>query len=388
MSRRGENIRKRKDGRWEARYIRMYKEDGKAKYGYLYARTYAEVKRKKADAMQKSLIQQTSVKTEARLLCDVMDAWLESKAGFIKQSTFCNYSTIIQRYLRPALGGYAVSAITNAVVEQYIQEKRKNGRLDGKGALSTKTVSDQIIVLRLVLRYAVSQNMLSPDVLSFHAPKPVKRAPKLLNEIDWQRLNRYVRKTEEASQLGILIAMHTGLRIGEVCALRYSDIDFASGVLSVNHTMQRIKSADRNETAKTKIIIDAPKTECSHRKIPLPTFLIPMLAEHQQQAVSREAYITTGNASYTEPRVYYRQYQAIQKQCGISGYSFHALRHTFATRCIENGCDPKTLSELLGHASVKITLERYMHPSMSAKRAVMDRLADCDSWSDNAVKAV
>ena len=387
MPRRGENIRKRKDGRWEARYIQEYRENGKAKYGYLYAKTYAEVKQKKLAAMQTSAVRRTATKIEERLLCDVMDAWLESRAGFVKQSTFSNYSVIMQRHLRPTLGTCALSALTNAVVDQYIQEKRRNGRLDGKGGLSPKTISDQVIVLRLVIRYAVSQNWMRADALTLRAPKPVKRAPKLLNEIDWQRLNRHVRGTEDAPRLGVLIAMHTGLRIGEICALRFSDIDFATGILSVNHTMLRIRNTETTAAAKTKVIIDVPKTESSRRKIPLPAFLIPLLAEHQRKATSREAYVTTGNENYTEPRVYYRQYQAVQRQCGVAGYSFHALRHTFATRCIENGCDPKTLSELLGHSNVKITLERYVHPSMSAKRAVMERLADSDSWSGNAVKA-
>ena len=387
MSRRGENIRKRKDGRWEARYIREYADNGKAKYGYLYAKTYAEVKKKKATAITQSVAHQNLMETSDVLFATVMDAWLQSRSGFVKQSTFSNYSVIILRHLRPALGAYTTSAITNAIVEQYIREKRKDGRLDGKGGLSPKTISDQVIVLRLVIRYAVSQNWMRPDILLFRSPKPVKHAPVLLGELDWQRLNHHIRFNNGAQELGVLIAMHTGLRIGEICALRFTDIDLDTGILAVNRTILRLKAIGGNETTKTKVLIDAPKTEYSRRKIPLPSFLLSLLAQHRSRASSEDAYITTGNARYVEPRVYYRQYQTMQKQCGIAGYTFHALRHTFATRCIENGCDPKTLSELLGHASVKITLERYVHPSMNAKRAVMERLANTDLWSENAVKA-
>lgn len=385
MSRRGENIRKRADGRWEARYIRYYQPDGKAKYGYLYARTYAEARKKKIEAQSQRPLRMSCKKEAPKRLCDVMEAWLDSRRDSVKPSTFGQYCAIVEKHLTPALGAQRLDAFSKFDLEQYAQNKRNNGRVDGTGGLSPKTVSDHIIVFKQIIRFAVDYKWMPAEALSFHAPTPPKFKPELLREWDWIRLNSLVRTPDSTPMLGVLIAMHTGLRIGEICALRYSDIDFESDTLSVKHTVLRVKNMDTNAALKTRIVIDTPKTECSRRTIPLPAFLLPILRQEQISALCADAYIISGTATCTEPRAFYRQYQAILKQCGIHGYTFHALRHTFATRCIENGCDPKTLSELLGHASVKITLERYVHPTMNAKRTVVERMASMDSWSNKVV---
>lgn len=385
MPRRGENIRKRADGRWEARYIRCYQPDGKAKYGYLYARTYAEVRKKKTEAQTQKPLHLNHGKEAPKRLFEVMQVWLDSRRGAVKQSTLGQYRAIIQRHLMPSLGAQHLEAFSKSSFEQYTQDKRENGRLDGKGGLSAKTVSDHVIVLKQIICFAVDRKWMSAESLSFRVSTPSGFKPELLSEWDWIRLNRLVRTSDSAQMLGVLIAMHTGLRIGEICALRYSDINFESGTLSVNHTVLRVKDMDANATSKTKILLDTPKTECSRRTIPLPAFLLPILSKGQSAASGAGAFIVAGTETCTEPRIFYRQYQALQKQCGIHGYTFHALRHTFATRCIENGCDPKTLSELLGHASVKITLERYVHPTMNAKRAAVEQLASVDSWSEKVV---
>ncbi|MDO4541159.1 MAG: site-specific integrase, partial [Syntrophomonadaceae bacterium] len=171
----------------------------------------------------------------------------------------------------------------------------------------------------------------------------------------------------------------------EICGLRFEDIDLVSGILTVSRTVIRIKVTDEQAATKTRVILDAPKTQSSRRQIPLPAFLIALAAEQCKAAGRTDAYILTGTQDIAEPRTYYRQYQAILEACGLKPHTFHALRHSFATRCVEQGCDPKTLSELLGHANVKITLERYVHPSMRSKRAVVERLAQEDSWSETGV---
>lgn len=246
--------------------------------------------------------------------------------------------------------------------------------------MSSKTVADHINLLRWALRYAAAQNWCTQSLLSAHAPKATRANPETFNDIDWMRLNRYLKENPNQETLGVMIAMYTGLRIGEVCGLRFSDIDFSSGILHVNRTVLRIKNMDKNAQAKTKVILETPKTEYSRRSLPIPGFLIQMIKK-QYNIASPDAYLITGTTKHMEPRAYYRKYQAILKACKIKGYTFHALRHSFATRCIEQGCDPKTLSEIPGHANVNITLERYVHPSMRSKRAVMERLADVDSWS-------
>lgn len=385
MPRRGENIRKRADGRWEARYIRDYQSDGKARYGYLYAKTYMDVKKKKAQAQVNTSSRLADGRDRPKCLGNVLEAWLQSREGTVKQSTFSQYSTVVKRHLIPSLGLLKLDSFSNISVEEYIKSKRKNGRLDGKGALSPKTLADQIVILKQVIRFAVASGWMQAGKLSFHIPASKAFRPELVNELDWMRLNRLARTPQSPQMLGVLIAMHTGLRIGEVCALRFSDVDFDTGVLSVNQTVLRIKNMDAQAKDKTKVILNSPKTECSRRSIPLPVFLLSLLQHALLSASSKDAFIITGAENCTEPRVFYRKYQSMLKQCGAGQYTFHALRHTFATKCIENGCDPKTLSELLGHSSIKITLERYVHPSMNTKRAAVERLANMDLWSENMV---
>ena len=380
MPRKGENIRKRVDGRWEARYIKGYHANGKAKYGYLYAKTYAEARRMKTEAVAACKPETFLPGGKKLILGNVLELWLESRKEHIKPSTFCSYHHIVHSHLIPALGSIPLQKLTDSLIEQYSREKRMEGRLDEKGDLSSNTVADHINLLRWALRYAAAQNWCTQNLLTAHAPKATKSNVETFNDIDWRRLNGYLKEHPNQETLGILIAMYTGLRIGEVCGLRLSDIDFSSGILHVNRTVLRIKDMDKNAQTKTKVILETPKSECSRRALPIPGFLIQMIKK-QYDMVSPDSCLITGTTKHMEPRAYYRKYQAILRACKIKGYTFHALRHSFATRCIEQGGDPKTVSEILGHANVNITLERYVHPSMRSKRAVMERLADVDLWS-------
>lgn len=384
MSRKGENIRRRTDGRWEARYIREYLPNGKAKYGYLYGKTYGEAKQKKLDALTGQQKNKRSGNAPT-LFGEVLDAWLLSQREFVKPSSYGVFQTMIQSHIRPALSDLPLEAFGRPVVEQYVKDKIKNGRLDGRGGLSPKTVTDHVTLLRLVARYAENQGWL--EAPEFKGPKLRKPMTEVYSALDWQQLNRHLRTHLDFPHLGVLLAMHTGLRIGEICGLRFSDVDLNSAVLSVQCTVIRIKNPEADARQKTMVVIGPPKTEASRRRIPLPAAFIPMILDVRRKAASADAFIITGTESIMEPRTFYRKYQSMQKTCGISDYSFHALRHTFATRCIENGCDPKTLNDLLGHANIRMTLERYVPPSFDAKRAAIEDLISKDSWSEIAVSA-
>lgn len=160
----------------------------------------------------------------------------------------------------------------------------------------------------------------------------------------------------------------------EICALRWEDFDLENGLLHVKRSIQRIPNpdaADNAFAAKTKIIINDPKTNSSVRNIPIPAVFLPLFCQYRKNA---DFYVLTGNDSYLEPKGYYRKYKQIMKKCGLGQFNYHALRHTFATRCIENDFDVKSLSEILGHANVSTTLQRYVHPSLRLKRQHMDRL--------------
>ena len=175
--------------------------------------------------------------------------------------------------------------------------------------------------------------------------------------------------------LGVLLTLYTGLRIGELCALRFCDIDLEEGLLEVNGTMLRIRETRPNGPARTRLLIDVPKTRSSKRKIPLSQFFVTEISALRRRAGRATDYLLTASEQFIEPRNYYERYQRMLREAGLPSHSFHALRHTFATRCIENGLDPKSVSELLGHANVRITLERYVHPSLEGKRKFLERFS-------------
>ena len=174
------------------------------------------------------------------------------------------------------------------------------------------------------------------------------------------------------SELGILLCLYTGMRIGEICALKWSDIDLNTQLISVNKTLYRIKNPAGNNP-KTIIIIDAPKSRNSIRKIPIPPFMITRLSDMKNNCFADSYFLTCSN-NHTEPRAYRERYKNFLKSVDVPYRNFHVLRHTFATECIRCGIDVKTVSELLGHSSVKITLDRYVHPSIEDKCRQLQKL--------------
>lgn len=175
----------------------------------------------------------------------------------------------------------------------------------------------------------------------------------------------------DQTALGILISMFTGIRIGELCALTWKDISLENNTIRIQRTMQRIQTPD--DAAKTKVFILEPKSSSSVREIPIAK----VLREYLEQQQKKEGYVLSGKVyKYVEPRTVQNRFKGIMKNCNIDNASFHTLRHTFATRCIEIGFDIKSVSEILGHANVNITLNRYVHPSMDSKQKNMDMLSD------------
>lgn len=173
-------------------------------------------------------------------------------------------------------------------------------------------------------------------------------------------------------KFGVLLCLYTGIRIGEICALKWENVDLINGVISIRKTLQRIQCIEPCTGRKTKVIITDPKSNCSIRDIPLPTFLTKMAQEYHSKP---EAYVLTGcEEHYIEPRLLQYEFKKYIHACGLEGVNYHALRHTFATRCIDLGFDAKTLSEILGHTNVNITLNRYVHSSLDTKRFCMEKL--------------
>ena len=372
MARTGENIYKRKDGRWEARYISSYNADGKAKYKYLYARTYAEVKTKLI-RVQNSV----ETKVEAEKIRDRekyefwLFEWLRSKRIGIKDSTYIRYRNVIENHINPDLGKYPINKISTPLMERFVSNKLNNGRLDGNGGLSPKTMSDMLTIIKesFNAQTAGAVTICRFDGISL---KRNSQEMRVLSVFEQQQLISVLFEDFDRYKLGVFICLYTGIRIGELCALQWKNISFSEKAIVIEHTMQRLQNDDPNAIYKTRIIITEPKSKASLRPIPLPDFVVNAIKPFIS---SPHAYILSGECkSIVEPRTMQNRFKGYLEEGHIGDANFHSLRHTFATRCIEAGFDVKTLSEILGHSSVKITLDRYVHSSMELKRSNMEKL--------------
>lgn len=297
--------------------------------------------------------------------------WLSFTRTNVKESTFCRYKAMIQRHIYPELGHIPLEGLTTGDMDRFTAEKLRRGNLKEPGALSPKTVAGFLSVIRLALKFGLERGYCCPANLVVHNPRQNIPEIRILTREEQQNLEAHLYEEHSTISLGILLSLYLGLRIGEICALRWEDLDLESGVLSVQRSIQRLPDSNPESPARTKIVIDRPKTCCSRRLIPIPAFLLPILVKRRKP---ENFYVLTGNASYLEPRKYYRKYKELMKKCGLEDFNYHALRHTFATRCVENEFDIKSLSEILGHANVSTTLQKYVHPPLHLKRQYMDRL--------------
>jgi len=374
MSKKGENIRKRKDGRWEARVLKGYRQDGRAIYKSLYASSYSKVKAKKTEYL--SVFNFSELKNNENTFFDtVLSQFLQYKKYQVKESTYACYSNIIEKHIRPSIGMLKIKKIDSVVIEQLIDEKLNYGRIDRRGGLSRKTVKDMLTVLSLVLKYANKTGLMNVGQIHYSLPKIEKEEIEIFTAEEELTLTNFALSSNDFQKFGVCLALYTGLRIGELCALQWGSIDLEKSLIFVKNTLMRITDTDKKSIRKTKIIIDSPKTVAGRRAIPIPSFLLPKLYDLYGDYKNKQDYFLTGTAKYIEPSNYYVKYQKWLRDIRLSEHSFHALRHTFATRCVESGFDVKTLSEVLGHADVNITLNRYVHSSIELKRLNMEKLS-------------
>ena len=371
MPKKGENIYRRKDGRWEGRYIKTHRSNGKAQYTSVYGKTYAEVKQKlltaRIDQLQESSKNSASIKYKV-----VIQGWLSLARVRVKESTYSRYVHLAHTHILPHLGELPFEQLTSQLVEQHISFLLSDGRLDGQGGLSPKTTSDILTVIKGSIEYGRCSGYTVQchlDMLSIKKPVVDMR---VLGKEEQKQLLSVLLNNTDLRKLGVLICLYTGIRIGEVCALKWENIDLSCGVLTIRETLQRIQEPPAESGKKTKVVITAPKSKRSVRDIPLPSFLTKLA---QPFRANPKAFILTGQVDkFIEPRLLQYSFKKYTKECGLDDVNYHALRHTFATRCIELGFDVKTLSEILGHTSVTITLNRYVHSSMDTKRTNMEKL--------------
>lgn len=362
MAKRGSNIYKRKDGRFEGRVHVGYKADGSKKYKSVYGKTLADVKDKMAQLY--SIRTEKTVSTMRLKVHEVAEEWLNAARLRVKNSSYANYENILNKHILPILGGEHISALNASRINEFIHFKLTNGKLTGKGGLSAKSVRDILTVYRSIERYAYREYGIRES--NFTMPKTEQHFIDVLAPIERKRLETYLINNMCLTNLAILLCLFTGLRIGELCGLKWEDIDFSTCTLSVKRTVQRITKNGRSQ-----VIIGSPKSRTSVRVIPIPSFLMTLLNEYKSFG---GFYIITNAAKPTEPRNMQNRFKSVLKACDIRNVNFHILRHTYATVCIEKGFDPKALSELLGHADAAITLNRYVHSSMEIKKKYVSRL--------------
>ena len=363
MARHGENIRKRKDGRWEARYIHSYDDKGKAKYRSVYGSTYDEVKEKRAKAATSSEIDKLNYNHDLTF-AQVAEKWLESKKDMIKISSYNHYLNQLESHIIPDLVNYRFSTLTSTEINELLINKINHG-------YSPTSVNGLRTILMMIFHYARNNRIACNVTDPVFIPKKKKNEIEAFTLSEQGLLDEYLNDHKDQFNLAILLSLYCGLRIGEVCALQWQDIKFIKETITVNKTLLRVQKKNSAERFKTEVRIQKPKTESSNRTVPIPSFLIPLLKEYRGKD---EEYVITGTDHYMEPRVCLRKFKKLIAKIDMGEYTFHACRHTFATRCVEIGMDAKSLSELLGHASIKTTLDRYVHPSMDLKKEQMNRL--------------
>ena len=289
----------------------------------------------------------------------VANEWLEYKKNSIKNSTYYNYKFIIEKYLNKEFGKQNVEKIKD--YNQYIQELTKK--------LASKTIRDIICVLKAILKYYEEENDCKLKYKRMNIPKLEKKEIKILSSKERIRLEKYCLKENTLKSLGILLSLNTGLRIGEICALKWEDIDFKRNIIHVNKTLQRVYlKDDKNETT-PKLVISPPKTLTSNRDIPINKDFASVI---KPLKLNSKHYVLTSSFEETEPRAYRRHFNLVLDKLKIKHINFHSLRHTFATNCISLGIDYKTVSELLGHSDISTTLNLYVHPNLSDKKKCMN----------------
>ena len=319
MPRRGENIYKRKDGRWEGRYIRGRTPAGKAEYGYVYAKSYAACREKRRK--MEEAIPQKPILTGEMSVAQAVEFFLSDRRGELKASTIGRYEYMANHYVIPDLGSILLRDLTAEKLSAYFKSLQDKG-------LSSKTARDIGVLLKTIFKVAKKKCHCDCPGRDVELPAYHGKKIEVFSDHEIALLAQKILETPDITGLCILLVLNTGLRLGEICALRKSDIDYRSGFLRIERSAARV----------------------------------------------RDTYLLTNTDTPLEPRTMQYRYRKLLERCGVRYRNFHAMRHTYATRCMENGVDIKSLSELLGHADIRTTLQTYIHSSLAHKKQAVQSI--------------
>lgn len=290
--------------------------------------------------------------------------WKDDKRQYVKKSTFAAYDLLLKNHILPAFG--EMTDIDEDDAQHFVISKLQDG-------LSQKYVKDMLVVMRMVLSFGEKHGMTDYKRISVRFPTGRKDLNiEVLSKKEQKRIMSHIKSNFSFRNLGILLCLSAGLRIGEVCALTWDDINVSSGMIKVTKTIQRIYISEEGH-GHTELHIGSAKSQHSIREIPIANEIMNIIRP-LKRIVNGSYYVLSNSAKPIEPRAYRNYYQHLMKEIGIPRLKFHGLRHSFATRCIESKCDYKTVSVLLGHSNISTTLNLYVHPNSEQKQRCVEQM--------------
>lgn len=357
MEKTGITITKRKDGRYVGKFIAEYADNGKAQYHYVYGKTYEEAENKVLIGRE---IATRFLSCRYITVSKVYREWLNAVVNRVKESTLANYKNKFEKHILPEFGDIPCADLTAGRINAFINKKLADG-------LSASYVRDIFTVFKTMLKYAQDEYSFRLSLKNVVLPKVERKQVEKISDAEQKKLVPYLKANMSLTAFGILLSLFMGLRIGELCGLKWEDVDFQHKVLRIRRTVQRITSANGNR--KTKIVISAPKSATSFREIAIPDMLMKYFEMFRDEA---DHFILSGADKPVEPRTMQYRYKKILQSAEVENHNYHKLRHTFATNSAEKGFNVKALSAVLGHSSVTLTLNRYIHPDRTYERRLMN----------------
>ena len=357
MEKTGITITKRKDGRYVGKFIAEYADNGKAQYHYVYGKTYEEAESKVLIGRE---IATRFLSGRYIAVGKVYQEWLNAVVNRVKESTLANYRNKFEKHILPEFGEIPCADLTAGRINAFINKKLADG-------LSASYVRDIFTLFKTMLKYAQEEYGFRLSLKNVVLPKAERNQVEKISDAEQKKLVSYLKANMSLTAFGILLSLFMGLRIGELCGLKWEDVDFRNKILHIRRTVQRISSANGNR--KTKIVISAPKSATSFRDIAIPDALMKYFEMFRSEA---DYFILSGTDKPVEPRTMQYRYKKILQSAEVEDHNYHKLRHTFATNAAEKGFNVKALSAVLGHSSVTLTLNRYIHPDRTYERRLMN----------------
>ena len=363
MARLGENIYFRKDLRWEGRYQKGRKADGKIKYGYVYGKTYEEVKEKIVPLRRHAEITRELYGKSVVAYEEWSLTWLAEQQKIVKPATYSSYFNKLKRYIWPYIGETALYQLDDSAIHRMIQAWIQTG-------LSLGSIKVIFRIVKQSLRYAIQKELLQKNPCEWiQLPKGPKEKIRALTPKEQLRLEKVVVTEKEDQAKAVIVAMETGMRIGEIAALKWEAVDLDKRMIQVNHTYQRVLSTTGT---KTELHLGSPKSQFSQRVIPMTSKLHHLLSQLKKESTSEYVFSVKGKPC--EPRLLTYHFHRMRKKARLEEIHFHQLRHTFATRCLESSGDPLNVSLILGHHSPQLTTTVYFDSLVEKRIAVVDSM--------------